>query len=202
MSDLQCAATLLIARHGEAEYESELLSNAGGSLSLTGRKQAEALADSLRGARVSVIYCSGLARAVQTAEIVAARLGVVVRVRDALREWSVGEYAGLAYVDGMYDDVLLAWDSGDHDARVPGGESANEIRQRMAVELEAIVDLHRGETVLVVSHGGAVRVAVPQLVSNVPDGYGTSHELGNCAVVEVAADADGWMLRSWAGEPA
>jgi 2,3-bisphosphoglycerate-dependent phosphoglycerate mutase len=201
VSDLQCAARLLIARHGEAEYDTELLSDSGGSLSLTGRKQAGELADSLGDAHVSVIYCSGMARAVQTAEIVAARLGVVVRVRDSLREWSVGEYAGQEYVEGMYDDVLVAWDAGDHDARVPGGESGNEIRQRVATELEAIVDLHRGETVLVVTHGGAIRVAVPQLVLNVPDSYGTAHELENCAVVEVDADNDGWVLRSWAGQP-
>jgi 2,3-bisphosphoglycerate-dependent phosphoglycerate mutase len=201
MSDLQCAARLLIARHGEAEYDTDLLSDAGGSLSLTGRKQARDLADSLADARVSAIYCSGMARAVQTAEIVAARLGVVVRVRDKLHEWSVGEYAGQEYVDGMYDDVLIAWGAGDHDARIPGGESGHEIRQRMADELETIVDLHRGETVLVVTHGGAIRVAVPQLASNVPDGFGTTHEVENCGVVEVDADADGWVVRSWGGEP-
>lgn len=201
MSDLQCAARLVIARHGEADYETALLSDAGGSLSLTGRRQALDLATSLASARVSAIYCSAMARAVQTAEIVAARLGVVVRVREKLREWSVGEYAGREYVEGMYDDVLLAWGTGDHDARIPGGESGTEIGARMAEELETIVDLHRGETVLVVSHGGAIRVAVPLLASNVPDSYGTTRQVGNCAVVEVDADADGWMLRSWAGRP-
>ena len=202
MSDLQCAARLLISRHGEAEYESPLISDAGGSLSLTGRQQARDLADSLADARVAAIYCSGMARAVQTAEIVAARLGVVVKVRDNLRELSMGEFAGQEYVEGIYDDVLVAWDAGDHDARVPGGESGNEIRQRMAEELEAIVDLHRGETVLVVSHGGAIRVAIPQLASNVPDSFGTAHEVDHCALIEVDADADGWVLRSWGGEPA
>lgn len=201
MSDLQCAARLLISRHGEAEYESPLISDAGGSLSLTGRQQARDLADSLADARVAAIYCSGMARAVQTAEIVAARLGVVVKVRDNLRELSMGEFAGQEYVEGIYDDVLVAWDAGDHDARVPGGESGNEIRQRMAEELEAIVDLHRGETVLVVSHGGAIRVAIPQLASNVPDSFGTAHEVGHCALIEVDADADGWLLCSWGGEP-
>lgn len=179
MSDLQCAARLLIARHGEAEYESPLRSDAGGSLSLTGRKQAEGLAASLANARVSAIYCSGLVRAVQTAEIVAARLGVVVRVRDQLRER----------------------DADDHDARLADGESADEIRQRMAEELEAIVDLHRGETVLVISHGGAIRVAVPHLAANLADNFGTVHEVDNCAVVEMDADADAWVVRSWAGEP-
>ena len=162
MSDLQCAARLVIARDGEAESDTPLLVDAGGGLSLTGRKQASALAESLVDARVSAIYCSGAARAVHTAEIVAARLGVVVRVRDRICEWSEGhDHAGL-------------------------GE---------------IVDLHRGETVLVVADGGSIGAAIPQLATNVPDNYGSEHEIGHCSVVEVDADADGWLVRSWAGEP-
>jgi probable phosphoglycerate mutase len=201
MSDLHCAARLLIARHAEAEYDSALLSDSGGSLSVAGRKQAEALADSLRDSNVAMVYTSGLARAVQTAEIVAARLGAMVRVRDALHEWLVGDYAGRPFVEGMYDDVLIAWGAGDHEARIPGGESGREIRERVAGELATMADLHRGETILVVSHGGAIRVSVPQLVHNVPDGFGVDHALDPCDVVEVHADADGWVLRSWAGTP-
>jgi 2,3-bisphosphoglycerate-dependent phosphoglycerate mutase len=91
MSDLQCAARLLIARHGEAETEP---SGDGSGLSLAGRKQAAELAESLRDARVSLIYCGARARSVQTAEIVAARLGVAVRVRDRLQESGGDRAAG------------------------------------------------------------------------------------------------------------
>ena len=81
MGDLQCAARVFVARHGEADYESELLSDAGGSLSALGREQALALADSLAGQRIAHVYVSTMSRAVQTGEIVAARLGVGVTVR-------------------------------------------------------------------------------------------------------------------------
>ncbi|PVG82689.1 hypothetical protein DDE18_09990 [Nocardioides gansuensis] len=85
MSDLQCAATLLLARHGEAEYESSHGADEGGSLTARGREQARALAIELAGARVAHLWTSTLARAVQTGEIVAAALGVGVTTRSGLR---------------------------------------------------------------------------------------------------------------------
>ncbi|HET7387508.1 MAG TPA: histidine phosphatase family protein [Nocardioidaceae bacterium] len=201
MSDLHCPARLFLARHGEAEYETDVLTDAGGCLTLRGRDQARALARSLAGERIARIYCSGLARAVQTAEIAAAELGVSVRVRDNLHEWLVGDFDGRPYVEGMYDEVLRAWAQGDVDARIPGGESAREICARVAGELETIVDEHRGEAVLVVGHGGALRVSVPQLAVNLPGGYGADHDLEHCDVVSIEVDADGWAVQSWGGEP-
>ena len=84
MSDLQCPARIVLARHGEAEYESPLLHDHGGSLTLTGRAQARALGDRLRDERIAHVYTSSLARAVQTGELAAAVLGVEVTVREDL----------------------------------------------------------------------------------------------------------------------
>ncbi|MGZ4500738.1 MAG: histidine phosphatase family protein [Nocardioidaceae bacterium] len=195
MSDLHCAATLLLARHGEAEYESALLSDAGGSLTLRGRDQSAALAEQLRDARVAAVYCSDLARAVQTAEIVAARLGVGVRVRAGLREWSVGAFAGREPAPGLFDPTLDAWAAGDLEARLPGAESGDEILDRVRGALEAIVDEHRGETVLVVGHGGVLPFVVPHLAGRPPGPGGRSFP--HCGVAEVTADADGWLLKRW-----
>lgn len=197
MSDLHCAATLLIVRHAQAEYDDELLSDRGGSLSLRGREQARALAGSLAAERVSMVYCSGMSRAVQTAEIVAARLGVVVRVRDDLREWSVGEYAGQPHVPGMFDQTFSAWQRGDLDVQVPGGESGRQVLDRMSDELDGIVDQHRGETVLVVSHGGVISLAVPHLAVNVRGDYAAGRPLEPCGLVRVLADADGFVIHGW-----
>jgi broad specificity phosphatase PhoE len=169
MSDLFCAATLLIARHAEAEYDSPLLSDSGGSLSLTGREQARKLGRSLRDARIAMVYCSPMAPAVQTAEIIAAELGAMVRVRDDLLERSMG------------------------------GSGAG-IVERIRGELDTMVDMHRGETVLMVSHD-AIVTALPQVLAKLPLDYLAEHQLGACDVVEVAADSDGWVVRSWAGEP-
>src|SRR6478609_3419986 len=96
MSSLQCAARILVARHGEAEYETELCGDDGGSLTALGRAQARELADLLSGERIARVWTSSLSRAVQTAEIVAASLGVDVVVREGLREYGVGSLAGSA----------------------------------------------------------------------------------------------------------
>ena len=200
MSDLQCAATLLIARHAEAEYESPILADAGGSLTMRGRRQAEELAERLAPARVAAIYSSDMSRAVQTAEIVAARLGVTVRVRSALREFVIGMFAGRPASRQVFDEMLDLAVGADLDVGIPGGETRREIVARMRDVLEQIIDLHRGETVLVVGHSGATRCAVPHVCGNVGNDFGRNRPLGHAETVRIAADADGWRLESWGEE--
>ncbi len=200
MSDLQCAVRVFVARHGEAEYESELLSDAGGSLSALGRTQALALADGLAGERVAHVYTSSMSRAVQTGEIVAARLGVGVTVRHDLREFGVGSHAGQPADPDPFRPVFDDWIAGRLDTPVPGGESGSEVVARMRGVLDEAADRFRGEAVLVISHGGAICTAIPNPARNLDRRHPLGHPLANCDVVELAADSDGWVVRSWAGE--
>ena len=197
MSDLQCAATLLVARHGQAEYETKTLTDAGGSLTPLGRKQALELAESLRGRRVAYVYTSPLARAVQTAEIVAAALGAGVGVREGLQELTVGAFEGYPEGVGPFIEAFQAWEKGDLTATYDGGESAEQVVGRVREVLEAIVDLHRGESVLVISHGGAICLALPRLVSNLPDNHAASLQIANATTVELSVDADDWRCVRW-----
>jgi probable phosphoglycerate mutase len=200
MSDLHCPARIFVARHGEAEYESELLSDAGGSLSRLGRKQSRELGESLRGARVSRIYASSMARAVQTAEIAAAVLAVDVVVRDGLREFGVGVHAANAGDPDPFRPTFMRWLDGDLEARIEGAESGSEVFARMSTELELVADQHRGESALVVSHGGVICTAVPALARNLTSRFPESRPLPNIGVVELETDGDGWRAVSWCGE--
>lgn len=203
MSDLQCAARLFVARHGEAEYESELLADVGGSLTSLGREQSAELAESLAGERIAHVYVSSMSRAVQTGEIAAARLGVGVTVREALQEFSVGSYAGRAWEEGDPDPfapTFAAWIDGDSSARIDGGESGVEVIDRLGGVLQEIADSHRGETALVVSHGGVMCAALSHLARNLTPSFPVGRSLPNCALVRVELDDDGWIARSWAGE--
>ena len=150
MSDLHCPATLVVARPAE------------------GRTQALGLADALEGRRVAAVWCSDASRAVHTAEIAAARLGVGVTVRKALRE-----------------------------AGVDDGESGHEVVARHRIQLEEIADLHRGETVLVIGHQQALEIVVPSLAGHAPSARAQRRELENDETVELENDADGWVLRRW-----
>jgi 2,3-bisphosphoglycerate-dependent phosphoglycerate mutase len=190
MSDLQCAARIILARHGEAEYEDEYLADRGGSLSALGRSQARELGQRLAGERVAGVVSSSLSRAVQTAELVAAELGADVVVREGLHEFLVGDHAGALAEAFPFDPVFEQWVAGDLEARIPGGESGVEVAQRVIAVLEDLVDTFRGETVLVVSHGGAIFTAL-QVLAPDPD---RPIDLPHCATYLLEGDSDGWRV--------
>jgi probable phosphoglycerate mutase len=194
---LQCATTFVIARHGEAEYEASEWAEEGGSLTSRGRKQASGLAEALAGRRVAHVWTSTLARAVQTGEIVAARLGVSVTTRLGLREFGVGDFRGVPLTDDPFEETYLGWMNGELDVRLPGGETGREIADRFGDVLREIADVHPGETVLVVSHGGAIGLGVPAIARM----DAQQQQLDNCDSVEVVADADGWVCRRYGADP-
>ena len=197
VSDLHCPATLVVARHAKAAFVEDWFSDEGGSLTSQGRAQAAELAESLRGRRIAAIWCSDASRAVQTAEIAAARLGVGVTASKALREVFIGSLLGEPFDYSRIAVVCEQWYAGSLDVRFEGGESGTELVARHREQLEAIADLHRGETVLVVGHQTALGVVVPTLVPGVGFGWTRDHELGNTESIELEHDADGWVLRRW-----
>ncbi len=195
VSDLQCPATLVVARHANAAFVEDWFSDEGGSLTARGRGQARALAKALAGRRLAAVYTSDISRAVQTAESVAARLGVPVTACKPLREVYIGSLIGTAFDVARIHAVSDQWREGALDARFEGGESGTEVVARHRAQLEEIADLHRGETVLVVGHQTALRIVVPTIVGSLAPGWGRDHELGTTETVELESDADGWVLR-------
>ncbi len=192
MSDLQCPTTVFLTRHGEAEYETDVFSGSGGSLTRRGREQARELGRRLAGERVAAVYCSSVARAVQTAELAAAQLGVDVVVREGLQEFGPGDLLGQAVGEGLFADVMHAWLDGDPDRQVPGGESGAEISARVFAVLDRIADEHRGETVLVVCHGGAMCASLAHAGA-----AGLDLEVANCASYRLEGDSGGWLPHGW-----
>ncbi|KRF00148.1 hypothetical protein ASG88_12225 [Nocardioides sp. Soil777] len=192
MSDLQCPTRVFLARHGEADYETDLVSDDGGSLSPAGRRQARELGERLCGERIARVWCSPLSRAVQTAEIAATVLGVDVVVREGLREYGVGSLAGTAADEGAeLGPVFGAWVAGDDAARIPGGEDVAAIAARVAGVLDEVRDAHRGEGVLVVSHGGAIMTTVPVLLA-APRATAYDLVLPGGGHVALEGDDSGW----------
>ena len=137
--------TLLLARHGETEWnrEERFQGHADPPLNETGREQAAALAEELAAEPVEAVYSSDLRRASETAEIVGARLGLPVEQNRGLREIDVGSWQGLtrAQIDGR------PWD----------GETYEQHAERVTGALRAIAGRHPKARVLVVSHGGTLR---------------------------------------------
>ncbi len=200
MSDLYCPATVILARHGEAEYESTLVADAGGCLTREGRRHALELGETLLPRRIAIIYTSSMSRAVQTAEIAATVLAAPVRVREGLREFGVGDLAGQPFATTVFDPVVKAWRQGDLTVGCPGAETGADVVHRVVGVLESIADEHRGEAALVVGHSGSLQLTASALVPSVGDIWTAERSLSYGATAELEADADGWRCVSWPGE--
>jgi broad specificity phosphatase PhoE len=188
VTDLQCPARVFLTRHGEAEYETPLWMDHGGSLTALGRSQARELGEKLRSERIARVYTSTISRAVQTAELAAERLGVDVTVREGLIELAMGEALGTPADSGFFDEAMAAWVAGDVEAKAPGSESAVEIAERVRRVLDDLADTHRGESIVVVSHGAAI-VATLSVLAFEP---GRSPHIANCSWSVLEGDSDGW----------
>jgi broad specificity phosphatase PhoE len=189
--------TILVARHADAEYETRHWADEGGSLTRQGRDQARGLAERLVDRGVAHVYTSTYARAVQTAEITAAHLGVGVTTREGLREFSVGALSG-SRAEDPFAETYAAWLAGDLERRLPGGETGAELRHRMHHTLHAIAQERAGETVLAISHGGLMRLTLPLVLTAEP--ADPPARLGNCATVELTVDGPHWTCVHWPAE--
>jgi probable phosphoglycerate mutase len=139
--------TLLLVRHGETGWNAERRwqGHADVPLNERGRTQALALAAELAAdGRVDAVYTSDLARARETAEIVARRLGVELVLDQDLREIDVGSREGRTWAE---IDDQPAWD----------GEPHEDHARRVLGSLLRIARAHEGGRVLVVTHGGSMR---------------------------------------------
>ncbi|MBJ7000868.1 bifunctional RNase H/acid phosphatase [Streptomyces sp. CRPSP2-6A1] len=196
--DLGAPATLVLLRHGETPLTPQKrFSGSGGTdpaLSAAGRDQAHRVADALaRRGTVQTVLASPLTRTRETAEIVAARLGLDVVVEDGLRETDFGAWEGLTFgeVRDRYPDDLNAW-LADPAARPTGGggESFAEVAARIAVTKDELVTAHAGRTVLLVTHVTPIKTLVRLALGAPPESL-FRMELSAASLSAVAYYADG-----------
>jgi probable phosphoglycerate mutase len=171
---------ILLARHGETDWNraGRWQGHADPPLNEVGREQASALAERLAGDGVAAIYSSDLRRASETASVVAGRLGLPVFEDRGLREIDVGSWSGLtrAEVEQRFPAGFARWLDGEigHD-----GETREQLTERVVAAVERIAGAHPDGTVLVVTHGGAIR-ALRRHAANDP-----GDAIANCDTIAV-----------------
>lgn len=151
--------TLLLVRHGETDWnrDGRWQGHSDTQLNDVGREQAVRVAGELDG--VDVVYASDLARARETAEIVAARLGLPVRLDERLRERSFGAWEGKTApeIEAQFRDAHARWLAGE-GAGAEDAEAFADFAARVQGFLADVLARHPDGTVLVVAHGGSIRV--------------------------------------------
>lgn len=153
---------LYLVRHGETDWNRQRRIQGRTDIPLndTGREQARLTGMLLTRRPIDRVVASPLGRARETAQIIAGELGLPEpELHDALVERDYGAAEGLTYhqIDSRYPE----------GTRVPGRETREEVAARIIPALLALADAHTGESLVVVSHGGAIRAA---LLASEPDG--------------------------------
>jgi probable phosphoglycerate mutase len=157
----EAATVVLLVRHGTTPTTGRVLPGRARGLSLSkqGRKEVEATAQRIgRLERVAAVYASPLERAQETALPIARAHGLRIRTDAGLLEVDVGRWVGLR-LDRLRK--LPEWRTVQRRPsafRFPGGESFLEVQARAVETIAALVARHRGETIVVVSHGDPIRL--------------------------------------------
>jgi probable phosphoglycerate mutase len=197
MSDLQCPARVILARHGEAVTPGD---GAPRRLTPRGVEQARALAGATRDRRVAALWSSTMERARQTAGIASEELRLPVTYDDRLRELMADEGSAPDPRDADPGDVYASWLDGNLDGAM-FGETGHQVVGRLSSVVEEVADRFRGETVLLVSHGGIISLGLIALCHNVDRAWADAHPLEPGEAVEVDVDSSGWACRRWADHP-
>ena len=183
--------TLHFVRHGETDWnrEGRIQGFADVPLSTAGREQARELAASLGERPIGAIYSSDLRRALETAEPLAARLGLPVVATAALRERNFGVNEGRVAAEvaaELGQEAGTAWHGPDD--RHPDGESLRELYERVAAFLDELLEDPPADEVALVTSGGPIRVGTAHLAHEAVETV-VWRAVENCSVTTVEVEA-------------
>lgn len=186
---------VLLWRHGRTSWNlaQRFQGHTDVPLDELGRQQAAAAAGALARRAPVTIASSDLGRAAATAQALADLVDVPVRLDRALREADAGRWEGMTHTEIRQQDpdALARWRS--DPAQRPGGtgETRGEVGSRVAGAVRRYgTGLAVGETAVLVTHGGAARAAVAQLLGIAPADWHRMTVLDNCCWAELDVDHD------------
>lgn len=152
---------LILMRHGQPEdhIHGRCYGNLDVNLSECGERQVLGKLDLLRSLVPKIIYTSPAKRASASAHRVAGELKLPIQMADDLREIHFGSFEGLAFdeIQRKHPSEYALWMEKPTEIRFPGGESFDDLSARVETFLRRLLEIHRSQTVLVVSHAGVNR---------------------------------------------
>lgn len=165
------AAHICIARHGETDWNRRGILQGWLDVPINelGRQQAVTLAASLANENFAAVWTSPLARALETAQIVASALHLrPPSSHEGLREKHFGAVQGvpkneLAELNPALLEQILRRNPA---AEFVGGESMDEFADRVIGAIEDIGTRHRGERILVITHGWVMDVVTRHIAGH------------------------------------
>lgn len=192
---------LCLVRHGETAWNTErrLQGHLDIPLNKIGHAQAQATATSLADHQFAALYTSDLKRARQTAQTIADLHGLTPVINEQLRERHYGVFQGLTYdeAQAQFPDDYARFVARDCISPLPGGsESLHAFELRITTMLEALANQHRGEQILIITHGGVLDIA-HRCASGKPLDAARDFLIPNAALNWIARCDEKWRIIRW-----
>jgi broad specificity phosphatase PhoE len=148
--------TIFLARHGQSESncEERISGQTDPALTLKGQRQAQRLAEALRGISLTKVVTSSLKRSMETAQPTAESKELTVCPQDALKEMSFGVLEGRLRrdLDQESRHLLDRWTQDKLHFRIPGGECLLDVQQRVLPFLSSVLADRADGAILIVGH--------------------------------------------------
>ncbi len=191
--------TLYIVRHGEtdANLNHIIQGQTDSSLNETGKQQAKNISEKLKYIKFDNIFSSDLSRAVETSEIIAINRQIVILTTKKLREGNWGRLEGKSTELAHQIEKLKAKlnEKERHTYKPhPEIESDEEIISRFITFLREIAVGYKGKTILIVSHGGLIRVLLNHLGKNAAHGTAS-----NASYLKLESDGVDFFINEMEG---
>ena len=194
------ATRIIAVRHGETPWNRERRIQGHTDIDLNdlGRWQAARAGDALKDETVAAIYASDLLRAHHTAQAIAQYAGVAVVTHRGLRERHFGIFEGQTHeaIAERWPEDARRWKIREPDFAPTGGESPNDVLERVRRTINELAAPHLDQQIVVVAHGGVMdmlyRLATQQAV-NAPRTW----ELGNAAINRLLWTPEALTLVGW-----
>jgi broad specificity phosphatase PhoE len=171
---------LILLRHAETEENRNgiVQGQHPGRVSELGKSQIETVVNKLKNETIDAIYSSDLKRCTDTAEPLHQIFSPIpYKLSPELREFNYGKFQGLPL--GKLINLVPKFSFILH-FKLPGGESYNQVRTRLINFLNQLYKLYPNGTVLLVTHGGPIRITRLMLDKKIKPM--TTQKINNCSI--------------------
>jgi len=155
---------IILIRHGETEWNSQkrMQGHSNSDLSSVGQAQIQALGQWMKNVPFDLIYSSYSLRAKQTAEAITQFSGHELQFDQRLREKNLGVFEGLTSEEARerHPEVFRLFKTAGSKYVIDEGESTQQLQDRALEIVNEIRIKHPEERVLLVTHGGFIRVVM------------------------------------------
>lgn len=186
---------LTFMRHGETDYNIEKRFSGWASISINnnGKKQALEAAEKLTNEHYDLIITSDLKRARDTAEIIAEKLNLSVKIDPRVKERHFGVLDEMTWTEfsAQYPEVAVK-NHENYQTDLVDGEAIQEVETRVKSFIDDLKKNYKGKKVLLVTHTGVTRILRRILLgTGVEDTR--EHDLGNCETVHIKINTSEWI---------